>query len=286
LEKPVSSNIVAITLDNFQQVVIEESKSKLILVSFWAEEIPESVVLRDSLIAKVSLFPEHMILATVDCQTQGQIAQQFGIQGLPTAVLVKEGQPLDGLQGPQTEELVQTFLDKHLPKAEDTLLDQAKLALVENDINTAYTAASQAYQINSERADIKIVFADASVQLGKITDAETVLATITLVDQDSAYQAVIAKVELANQAAESPEIKALEVQLETEPDNDDLKHQLAVQYSQVNRNEEALELLFRLVQKDLSNTVSKELLLDVLKVLPKGDALATKYRRKLYTLMY
>lgn len=282
----MSSNIVAITLDNFQQVVIEESKSKLILVSFWAEEIPESVVLRDSLIAKVSLFPEHMILATVDCQTQGQIAQQFGIQGLPTAVLVKEGQPLDGLQGPQTEELVQTFLDKHLPKAEDTLLDQAKLALVENDINTAYTAASQAYEINNERADIKIVFADASIKQGKITDAETVLATITLVDQDSAYQAVMAKVELANQAAESPEIKALEAQLETEPDNDDLKHQLAVQYSQVNRNEEALELLFRLVQKDLSNTVSKELLLDVLKVLPEGDVLATKYRRKLYTLMY
>jgi putative thioredoxin len=282
----VSSNIVAITLDNFQQVVIEESKSKLILVSFWAEEIPESVVLRDSLITKVSPFPEHMILATVDCKTQGQIAQQFGIQGLPTAVLVKEGQPLDGLQGPQTEEQVQIFLDKHLPKVEDGLLDEAKLALVENDINTAYSAALKAYQINSERADIKIVLADAAIQFGKTADAEALLETILMVDQDSAYQAVIAKLELANQAAESPEIRALEAQLATEPDNDDLKHQLAVQYSQVNRNEEALELLFRLVQKDLSNTRSKELLLDVLKVLPEGDALASIYRRKLYTLMY
>lgn len=282
----MSSNIVAITLDNFQQVVIEESKSKLILVSFWAEEIPESVVLRDSLITKISPFPEHMILATVDCKTQGQIAQQFGIQGLPTAVLVKEGQPIDGLQGPQTEEQVQIFLDKHLPKVEDGLLDDAKLALVENDINTAYSAALKAYQINSERADIKIVLADAAIQFGKIDDAKALLETILMVDQDSAYQAVMAKLELANQAAESPEIKALEAKLEAEPDNDDLKHQLAVQYSQVNRNEEALELLFRLVQKDLSNTRSKELLLDVLKVLPEGDVLATKYRRKLYTLMY
>jgi len=282
----VSSNIVAITLDNFQQIVIEESKSKLILVSFWAEEIPESVQLRDSLMAKVSPFPEHIILATVDCQTQGQIAQQFGIQGLPTAVLVKEGQPIDALSGPQTEELVQSFLDKHLPKAEDTFLNEAKLALVENDINKAYQAASKAYQIDNERADIKIALSDAAIQLGKVADAEVMLASITMVDQDSAYQAVMAKLELANQAAESPEIKALETQLKEEPENDDVKHQLAVQYSQINRNEEALELLFRLVQKDLSNVKSKELILDVLKVLPEGDALATKYRRKLYTLMY
>lgn len=282
----MSSNIVAITLENFQQVIIEESKSKLVLVSFWAEQVPESIELRDTLSSKVSPFPNHITLATVNCQTQSQIAQQFGIQDLPTAVLVKDGQPIDGLSGPQTETLIQEFVDKHLPKPEDTLLDEAKAALVENDINKAYTAANNAYQINNERADIKIIYADTSIQVGKVTDAEAVLATITMVDQDSNYQAVMAKLDLANQAAESPEIKALEAQLETEPDNDEIKHQLAVQYSQVNRNEEALELLFRLVQKDLSNTTSKELMLDVLKVLPEGDVLAIKYRRKLYTLMY
>jgi len=282
----MNSNIVAITLENFQQVVLEESKSTLILVSFWAEQVPESIELRNMLSAKVALHPQHITLATVDCQTQSQIAEQFGIQGLPTAVLVKDGQPIDGLQGPQTEELVQTFLDKHLPKIEDALLNDAKLALVENDTNKAYVSASKAYQIDESRADIKIVYADAAIQVGKTTEAEKVLATIMMVDQDSAYKAIMAKLELANQAADSPEIKALEAQLQNEPDNDDLKHKLAAQYSQVNRNEEALKILFGLVQKDLANTTSKELMLDVLKILPEGDALATKYRRKLYTLMY
>ena len=280
------SNVVAINLENFQQVILEESKSKPVLVSFWAEQVPESIELRDALIAKVSAFPDHIILATVNCETEGQIAQQFGIQGLPTAILVKDGQPLDGLTGPQTEESVQDFLNKHLPKPEDTLLNDAKLALADNNANAAYTFILQAYQLDTERADIKIVYADASIQVGKVTDAETVLATITMVDQNSDYQAVMAKLELANQAAESPEIKALEASLQQDPNNDELKHKLAVQYSQVNRNEEALELLFRLVQKDPSNNKSKDLLLDVLKILPDGDALATKYRRKLYTLMY
>lgn len=286
METFVTSNIVAITPENFQQVILEDSKSKLILVDFWAEQVPESVELRDKLSTRVAPFAEHIVLATVDCQTQQQIAMQFGVQGLPTAVIVKDGQPIDGVSGPQTDESIEEFLNKHLPKAEDTLLEQAKNHLAEQRINDAYSDAMKAHQLDSERADIKLLLADVSIQLGKIAEAESLLATIKMVDQDSEYQAVMAKLELAAQAADSPEIKALEEKLLADADNIELQHQLAAQYSQVNRHEDALNLLFRLVQKDGSDTVSKDLLLDVMKALPDGDPLANKFRRKLYTLMY
>jgi len=286
VETFVTSNIVAITPENFQQVILEDSKSKLILVDFWAEQVPESVELRDKLSTRVASFAEYIVLATVDCQTQQQIAMQFGVQGLPTAVIVKDGQPIDGVSGPQTDESIEEFLNKHLPKAEDTLLEQAKNHLTEQRTNDAYSDAMKAHQLDSERADIKLLLADVSIQLGKITEAESLLATIKMVDQDSEYQAVMAKLELAAQAADSPEINALEEKLVADVDNIELQHQLAAQYSQVNRYEDALNLLFRLVQKDGSDTVSKDLLLDVMKALPDGDPLANKFRRKLYTLMY
>ncbi len=109
-----------------------------------------------------------------------------------------------------------------------------------------------------------------------------------MVDQDSAYHALIAKVELAEQAENSPEIKALEAKIKETPNDINLSQQLATQYSQVNRQEEALSILFRLVQAGDEDTKdkSKELFLDVLKALPDGDPLAAKFRRKLYTLMY
>jgi len=284
----MSSTMIAITLENFQQVILDESKNKLILVAFWAEQIPESVELRDKLSAKVSPFAEQIVMATVDCQTQQQIAQQFGIQGLPTAVLVKDGQPIDGVSGPQTDDTIATFLDKHLPKAEDLLLAQAQTLVADNNLNEAFTVISQAHQANNERADIKLVLADVNIQLGKTENAQALLDSILMVDQDSYYQALLAKLELASQAANSPEIQALEAKLTATPDDIEVKHQLAAQYSQVNRHEDALQLLFRLVQAGDADTKdkSKELFLDVLKALPDGDALATKYRRKLYTLMY
>jgi|TARA_B110000090_G_C13358202_1_gene437460 putative thioredoxin len=282
----VNSNIVAITVENFQQVILEESKTKLILVDFWAEQVPESVELKNKLANKLTLAADTMILATVDCQSQQQIAQQFGVQGLPTVVLVKDGQPLDGLTGPQTDESIAEFLAKYLPKPEDDLLVQAKQLLLENNINDAFTTISEAYQLDSERADIKFVLIDVYIQTGKIAEAETLLASIKMIDQDSHYTALLAKAELASQAANSPEIQALEQQLANDPDNIELQQQLATQYNHVNRAEEALTILFRLVQKDNADKVSKQLLLDVLKVLPEGDPLALKFRRKLYTLMY
>jgi len=286
MENIVNSNTIAINLENFQQIIIDESKNKLILVIFWAEQVPESIELKNALSAKTATFSDHLITATVDCETQQQIAQQFGIQGLPTAILVKEGQPLDGLSGPQTEQSIQEFLDKHLPKPQDLLLEKAKTALSENELNSAQKFITQAYDLEINRADIKLVLADVYIQTGKVTEAQTLLDTIMMVDQDSDYQAIMAKLELATQAANSPEIQALESELIEKPDDIHVKHQLAAQYSQVNRHEDALVLLFRLMQADSTDSKSKELFLDVLKALPDGDSLATKFRRKLYTLMY
>jgi len=280
--------MIAITLENFEQIVLEESKNKLVLVAFWAEQIPESIELRDKLAAKVAPFTEQIVMAAVDCQTQQQIAQQFGIQGLPTAILVKDGQPIDGVSGPQSDDTITTFLDKHLPKAEDILLANAQAALAEKNINDALTEISKAYELDVQRADIKLVLSDVYIQLGKTAEAQALLDTITMVDQDSYYQALLAKLELASEAANSPEIQALEAELANKPADIEIQHQLAAQYSQVNRHEDALKILFRLVQAGDVDTKdkSKTLFLDVLKALPDGDVIATKYRRKLYTLMY
>ena len=284
----MNSNMIAITLENFQQIVLDESKNKLVLVAFWAQQIPESVELKNKLAVKTAPYTEQIITATVDCETQQQIAQQFGIQGLPTAVLVKDGQPIDGVSGPQTDETIATFLDKHLPKPEDVLLTQAQAALNEQNISDAQSAITQAHQLDEQRGDIKLVLIDVYIQTGKITEAQTLIDTIKMVDQDRYYQALVSKLDLASQAANSPEIQTLEAELAKNPNDINVQHQLASQYSQVNRFEDALKVLFRLVQsgEDATKGKSKELFLDVLKSLPEGDSLANKYRRKLYTLMY
>lgn len=282
----MSENIIAISPENFQQVILEESKTKLILVHFWAEQIPESVELRDKLAARVAGADSFMILATVDCATQQAIAQQFGVQALPTSVMVKDGQPIDGISGPQNDQAIDEFLGKYLPKPEDTLLAQGLDLLQQQQASAALAPLQQAHAIDNERADIKKALADVYLHLGKISEVESLLATIMMVDQDSYYQSLISKLELAQEASNSPEIQALEQKLIANPDDTDLSRQLAVQYSQVNRVDEALNLLYKLLLKDAGDSESKKLLLDILSALPDGDKLAAQYRRKLFAMMY
>lgn len=281
-----SAASLPITLENFQQVILEESKARLVLIAFYADQMPESVELKTKLEALTANASETILMASVDCQAQQQIAQQFGLQSLPTAVLIKDGQPIDGIGGPQTDETIAEFLNKHLPKPEDTLLSAAKTALAEQDFNVAFQSANEAAQIDSERGDIKLVLADACLGLSKVEDAKALLETIKMVDQDSYYQSLISKLELALDAASSPELVALEQQVKAEPENVELIQQLAVQYNQAGRQEEALALIFSQVQKDGSDAKSKDIMLDIMKALPDGDPLAGKYRRKLYAMMY
>jgi putative thioredoxin len=282
----IMNNAINVTPENFQQVILQDSITQVVMVEFWAEGYEPSQQLAPVLVNVAAKFSGHLIHARVDCQQQQEIAGQFGVQNLPTVILVKEGQPIDGFAGVQTEaEIIATF-EKHLPKPEDALYEQAVELVSAGDYQQAYTVLKQAYDMNIDRADIKLLLADCQVELGQLKQAKALLETIGLVDQDALYNSILGKIELAEQAADSPEIKALQEQMAKTPDDLDSKVKLAVQLHQANQIEEALELILSVLYKELNFGDAKKLTLDMINALPDGDPLKSKYRRKVYGLLY
>lgn len=279
-------NSVDITIENFQQVILQESATKLIMVEFWAQGYEPSEQLAPVLQAIASKQGENLLHARVDCQAQPDITAQFGVQNLPTVMLIKDGQPVDGFAGVESEANVQAMLDKHLPKPQDELFAQATAMAEQANYQEAFTLVKQAFDLDPNRADIKLLLADCQVEVGQVNQAKEILATIGLVDQDGYYRAILGKIELAEQAAESPEIIALQQALESDPDNLDLKVKLAVQLRQANQIEEALGLMHSVLLKDLNFEDAKKLMLDMINALPDGEPLKSQYRRKVYSLLY
>lgn len=282
----MQTNIVEINLENFQQVMLEDSQHKLIAVEFWQDGVEQCEQMALILARLAAEYSQDLILARVNCQQQPEVVQQFGVRSLPTVMLVKAGQPIDGAVGPQTENELRELLNKHLPKPEEALLTQASQVMLTGDLERAAVLAKQAYDLNNDRADIKYLLADIYVQQGHIEPAKSLLETIGLVDQDHNYQRLLGSIELAEQAADTPEIQALQAELVNDPDNFELKVKLAVQLQQAKRNEEALELLFQVLKKDLNFGDAKKFALDTINALPAGDPLASLYRRKIYALLY
>ncbi|WP_100658100.1 thioredoxin [Alteromonas flava] len=282
----LATNIVELNLENFQQVIIQQSHEKLIMVDFWADWCEPCKDLMPILRKIAQEYPNDMILATVDCEKQQEIAGQFGVRNLPTVMLVKDGQPVDGFAGAQPEAQIREMLAKHLPSPEQDLLAQGAQLIGEGNYAAAFPLVKQAYEINPENIDGKLMMTDCFIEQGYIDQAKAILSTIGLVDQDGRYSALQGKIELAEQAAESPEIKALQAKLEKNPDDMETQVQLSVQLQQANKHEEALTLLYSVISKDLNFGDAKKLFLDMVNALPDGDALKSTYRRKIYSLLY
>jgi len=282
------SNIVELTVDNFQTILVEQSPEQLIVVELYSPRDEAGKVMSHDLNTLANELGGAILLARVNCDEQPQITQQFGVSSVPTVVLIQAGKPLDGLTGITPIAQIKELLFKYLPKPEDDLLLQASAILMDEtgDINQAYTLIKQAYELDPERIDIKLCYSEILIKAGQLDNAKTQLDSFSLEDKNTSYQRLISLLELAEQAGQSPEITALEQRLVQSPDDKTVKLELAVSYSQANRSGDALELLFTILLSDLNFGDAKKRYLDIIAALPDGDALASASRRKLYSLLH
>lgn len=284
----MNEQIIDVTSQNAQQVLIEESMKRPVVVDVWADWCEPCKQLMPVLEKLAREYAGQFLLAKLNADTEQMLAGQLGVRSLPTVMVLKDGQPVDGFAGAQPEKQIREMLDKYLPKPWDLALARAQELVGEGDLDEALPILRQAYGDSGERADIAKQYAAVLLEKGRTKDAEAVLGKILLADQDGDYQQLMAQLELKLQAAESPEIKALQQALAANPEDFDAAHKLAVQYSQNERHEEALELLLNILRRDMgyADGAVKQAYLDIVKALGKGDPVATAYQRKLMTLLF
>ena len=284
----MSDYIVDIDETNAAAMLIEESHKRPVVVDFWADWCAPCKVLMPLLEKIASEYRGAFLLAKVNADKQPGIAQQLGVRNLPTVMVIQGGQPVDGFAGAQPEPVVRKLLEKYLPKPWDRLLQAGREAMARGEFTEALTSLRQAWTESRQRHDTTLAYARALIECLRLEEAEVVLDGVRLADQDSDYEQLRALIEIKREAAKSPEIEALEQQLEANPEDLNVRHQLAVQYTNNGQYKDALSNLIAILQKDINHGegATKRLLLDTIATLGKGDPLAAEYQRKLYSLLY
>ena len=282
-----AQNIVNITEANLHQT-LQQSAATPVLFYFWSARSQHCEQLTPVLESLAAQYNGLFTLAKVDCDAEQMLASQFGLRAIPTVYLFQNGQPVDGFEGPQPEEAVRALLDKFLPREEELKAQQALALMEEENYAEALPLLKDAWQLSNQESQIGLLLAETQIALNRSDDAEAVLKTIPLQDQDTRYQGLVAQIELLKQAADTPEIQQLQQQVASNPQDAVLATQLAIQLHQVGRNEESLELLFSHLKKDLTaaDGQARKTFQEILAALGTGDALASKYRRQLYALLY
>ncbi|MFQ2108619.1 MULTISPECIES: tetratricopeptide repeat protein [Aeromonas] len=281
--------IVDINPQNFHAELIDASMKKPVVIYFHAPQMPECQGMTPLVETLVGPANPAVTLAKVDMndpQLQ-PLASQLGLRALPALVLFHQGRPDEQaiLEGPQDEATLRQYFAAFAPKEEELLLEQGQQALTEGQADVAHAHLTQAHRLAPERHDISLWLVQAALDLALLDEAQALLATIPMVAQDDHYQTLSSRLALALQASDSPELRALEQRHAETPDDDALSQELAVQYSQVGRQEEALALLFSILKRDMAFGDAKKIYLDILTTMGAHPA-AQSYRRKLYSLLY
>ena len=92
----MSDFIVNIDETNAARLLIEESNIRPVVVDFWADWCEPCKTLMPLLEKIANEYQGAFLLAKVNADEQGMIAQQFGVRSLPTVMIIQGGQSLRG----------------------------------------------------------------------------------------------------------------------------------------------------------------------------------------------
>lgn len=201
------------TLENFEQEVIAASATQPVLVDFWAEWCGPCKAIGPVLEKLEAAYGGAFKLAKIDTETEQELAGAFGIRSIPTVVLMKNGQPVDGFQGALPEGKVREFLDKHVqalppeeepeaapadPAAEtpEARLEQLQHAVAtdpaDDDVRFAY---AKALLLAGREADARRAFEPMAAKAGLVRRADALARWFDAIDflrQQGDAQAAIA----------------------------------------------------------------------------------------------
>jgi len=279
------------TTADFDQSVIENSFHKPVLVDFWAEWCAPCKALMPMLQQIAESYQGELLLAKVDCDAEQDIVARFGIRSLPTVVLFKDGQPVDGFSGAQPESAVRKLLEPHVqmpPPAVADPLEQAEALFAEGRIGDAEAVLKELLGEDNSNAKALILYGRCLAERGELDEAQAVLDAVKSDEHKAALAGAKAQLTFLRQAADLPEAADLKARLAQNPQDDEAAYQLAVQQLSRQQYEAALEGLLKLFTRNrgYSEGLPHKTLLQVFDLLGNDHPLVTTYRRRLFAALY
>ena len=107
----MGANTVEVTADNFQTEVLDSKKA--ILVDFWAEWCGPCKMVAPVLEEIAAENSDKLIIGKLDIEEYPNIPQQFGITGIPTMILFKDGQEATRVIGFKPKDRIVKELEAH-----------------------------------------------------------------------------------------------------------------------------------------------------------------------------
>lgn len=276
------------TPDNFQELVIEGSRQRPVLVDFWAAWCNPCQMLMPVVTKLAEEYGGKFHLVKVNSDEQQALASQYGVRSLPTLKLFRNGEVVKEVMGAQPESGLRALLDEFIERPGDKYIMQAQLLAEQGQFNEAESLLDQAQQEDPEHKQLPLEIARLKVLASKFDEAEDLLTALPLEQSQSPeVTQLLAQIQLARQIKDSPSPAELEQKIQSDPSDLTSHLQLAATRVMENNYEAALELYLSIMKKDRKwqDEAGRKGLLNVFELLGGQGELVSRYRRQMSSLL-
>jgi putative thioredoxin len=170
-----TTNVIEVTDETFEQVVVEGSKERPIVVDMWAEWCGPCRQLTPTLEKVADERQGAFLLAKLDTDANPMTASAFGVQSIPTVIAFKDGQAVTGFIGAYPEPEVNRFIDSILPTEAEKRADEARSVEESGDLATAETSYRDVLADDEANRDAAVGLSRILVERGDLDEAEGLL---------------------------------------------------------------------------------------------------------------
>lgn len=277
------------TTDRFEADVLQKSLETPVLIDFWAAWCGPCKQLGPVLEKLAAEYNGAFRLAKIDVDKEQQLAAAFQIRSIPTVILVKDGQPVDGFPGALPEGQLREFLTQHgiEPAAAPAEAPVAEEIAAPLDPHAEVMRLRKAIEADPDKAELKLDLALALLQTGGTHEAEQLIDALpaNLATDDRTVRAR-ARLGFAALLKDAPPVEVLDAAIAANPGDLRARHLLGVHRIVSGDAEAGLEQFVEMLRRDrgYADGLPRLALIDAFRVIDDED-LVGRYRRKMSSLL-
>ncbi|MGD8566518.1 MAG: co-chaperone YbbN [Gammaproteobacteria bacterium] len=279
---------IDVTEQNFQQQVLEKSKTVPVVVDFWAPWCGPCQTLKPLLEKLAEEYQGKFLLAKVNADDNQALASQFGVRGIPSVKAVYNGKLVNEFSGAIPEPTLRKFLEEIIPNESETKRQAALAKYEQGDIDAAVTLLQEVVELDDDNQNAKIDLAALLIENKDFDNARSLLNKVPLnLQQEDRFKELMTRIDLSERSGQVADKEAL-VQRITQDETDlQARLDLANHYIATQSYEEALALLFDIIKKDrnFGDDIARKTVLDIFTLLGNQDERVRSARKTLASLL-
>ncbi len=290
-----SAPVKDISTAEFSSEVLQASMQGPVLIDFWAPWCGPCKQLAPALEAAVAATNGKVRLVKMDIDKHPEVAGQMGIQSIPAVVAFVDGKPADAFMGAKTEGEIREFIAKIAGPSDETeqmetLLEDAETFAEQGDMQEAGRIYS--HILMKDPANLQAIAGIGHLYLSE-QNLDGVRGVIANLDETQLSAPEITSLQSALELAEQAEALGkssndLQTKLQANPDDPQLRLDLAIALNAANQREEAADHLLEIMKRKpgWNDDTARVQLLQFFEAWGMTDETTVSARRKLSSLLF